>query len=56
MSDADLSKKFRDQAADVLTETRSARLLSLCWNVDTLTDVGEIARNSVKIRGTPDPA
>src|SRR5262249_25078566 len=50
MTDADLTKKFRDQAVTVLTESQTARLLSLCWNVGTLADVGEIARNSVKIR------
>lgn len=52
MTDADLTKKFRDQAASVLTETQIARLLSLCWNAGTLTDVGEIARNSLRIRET----
>jgi 2-methylcitrate dehydratase PrpD len=54
MSDADLTKKFRDQATGLLTESQVARLLNLCWKVSTLEDVGEIARNCVSVWRTSD--
>jgi 2-methylcitrate dehydratase PrpD len=54
LSDADISSKFCDQAAEVLTESQLARVLDMCWHIETLDDVGEIARSSAMIRGLAD--
>src|SRR5262249_44801454 len=49
MSDAELAKKFCDQASDVLTESQLTRVLDMCWKVESLSDVGEIARQCASI-------
>jgi len=44
MSDADLEQKFRSLAADVLPAAQIDRLIAACWQLETLPDVGVIAR------------
>jgi 2-methylcitrate dehydratase PrpD len=44
MSDADLEEKFRSLAADVLPPAQIDGLIATCWKLDTLPDVGAIAR------------
>jgi 2-methylcitrate dehydratase PrpD len=44
MSDADLEEKFRSLAADVLPAAQIDGLIASCWKLDTLPDVGAIAR------------
>jgi 2-methylcitrate dehydratase PrpD len=46
LTDKDLTQKFTEQASELLTESQVSRLLSLCWKVGTIDDVGEVARNS----------
>lgn len=55
LSDAELSAKFRDLAADVLATDQAERLLALAWNVRALGDVGALVRASVP-EDAPDPA
>ena len=47
MSDADLEEKFRSLTADMLPPAQSDRIIGLVWQLDTLADVGEIARATV---------
>lgn len=47
LSDADLSEKFRKQAADVLATDQAERLLGLAWNLRALPDVGGLIRTSI---------
>ena len=47
LSDAALDSKFRALAEDVLPASRTDALLSKCRSVETLSDVGEIARMAV---------
>jgi 2-methylcitrate dehydratase PrpD len=44
MRDADLEEKFRSLTADVLQPAQVDTLIRACWQLDTLADVGEIAR------------
>jgi 2-methylcitrate dehydratase len=44
MSDVEVEAKFRRLAAEVLTESQSARLLEALWGFETLADAGEIVR------------
>ncbi|HWI15852.1 MAG TPA: MmgE/PrpD family protein [Burkholderiales bacterium] len=44
MSDADLEQKFRSLAADVLPAAQIDQLIAACWQLETLPDVGVIAR------------
>jgi 2-methylcitrate dehydratase len=44
MSDADIERKFRKLASQVLDHTRSARLLDALWRLDGLGDVAEVLR------------
>jgi 2-methylcitrate dehydratase PrpD len=39
-----LEAKFTDLADDILTPDRTRRLMDLCWRVESVRDVGEIAR------------
>lgn len=56
MSDADLERKFRGLVDPVLSGTRSAELLDLCWNLDSLPDAAVVARASVPAHGNGLPA
>lgn len=47
MSDEALEAKFRGLAAAVLSPTGTDALIALCWSIERLGDVGEIARASV---------
>jgi 2-methylcitrate dehydratase PrpD len=47
MSDQDLEAKFLGLTTRVLSQERSRRLLDLCWKVDTLADVRELAAAAV---------
>jgi 2-methylcitrate dehydratase PrpD len=47
LSDKDLETKFRGQADGVLAASAIDPLLSLCWSVESLTDVAAIAKASV---------
>lgn len=44
MSDQALEAKFADLADGVIAKDRARRLMDLCWKVETLADVSEIAR------------
>lgn len=43
MSDAELEKKFLDQAADMLPPRRARQLVDQCWNIASAEDVGRAA-------------
>lgn len=47
MSDADLDAKFRGLATGILTSQESARLLDLCWNIESLRDMADLAKAAV---------
>lgn len=47
MSDAELETKFRGLVGSILSEMETERLMRLCWQVDTLQDVGVLPRASV---------
>jgi hypothetical protein len=44
MSDADLEGKFASLAEGILSPSRTRRLMDLCWTVEGLPDVAEVAR------------
>ncbi len=44
MSDADLERKFTDLADGILPPPQTAKVMELCWKVESLSDAGEIAR------------
>jgi 2-methylcitrate dehydratase PrpD len=44
MSDQMLEAKFADLAKDILPDARIRRIMDLCWALDQLPDVAEIAR------------
>jgi 2-methylcitrate dehydratase PrpD len=43
MSDGDLEAKFLDLARGVVRDTVARRLIDMCWNVESLASVGELA-------------
>ncbi len=47
MSDADLEAKFRGLCDGILSKSETGRLIRLCWDVEQIEDVAEIARASV---------
>ena len=47
MSNADLDAKFRGLTADILSREEADRLLNLCWNVEALSEVADIARATI---------
>ena len=49
MSDADLERKFTDLAEGILPPQQIAKVLELCWKVEGLADVGEIARTGARL-------
>jgi 2-methylcitrate dehydratase PrpD len=53
MSDGDLESKFRELTIGILTKQESARLLGLCWNMQSLKDMGELAKATVPGRPVP---
>lgn len=48
MSDRDLERKFVDLADGTLSPERTARLMELCWSVESLGSAGEIAQAGAK--------
>jgi 2-methylcitrate dehydratase PrpD len=44
LSDGDLEAKFRDLVGPVLAPARVEELISLCWDMENVSDVGAIAR------------
>jgi 2-methylcitrate dehydratase PrpD len=44
MTDAALEKKFAGLVEGILPPGRTRRLIDLCWNLEALTDVAEVAR------------
>ncbi len=42
-----LEKKFSDQAASALPQEQIERIMAMCWEIESLDDVGDIARASV---------
>ncbi|HYC44146.1 MAG TPA: MmgE/PrpD family protein [Burkholderiales bacterium] len=44
MSDRDLEDKFRGLTEDVLSAAQSAKIIELCWGVESLNDAGELSR------------
>ena len=51
MNDADLEAKFRGQCAGILSGPETEKLIRLCWGVEKLKDVAEVARASVPAAG-----
>ena len=51
MSDADLEAKFRGLSDGILAKDESDKLIRLCWDVEKLKDVAEVARASVPAAG-----
>jgi 2-methylcitrate dehydratase PrpD len=49
MSDAELSAKFALQAEDVLPAGRVQHLIELCWRLEELADVGEVAHAAASL-------
>ena len=47
MSDADLERKFRGLAGEVLATSAADALVALCWSAEQLADGGAIARATV---------
>jgi len=47
MTDHALEKKFTDLADGIIPADQARRVMDLCWGVEKLTDVGEIARSGV---------
>ena len=47
MTDQALGKKFADLADGILPAGQARRVMDLCWGVEKLTDVGQIARSGV---------
>ncbi len=47
MSNADLDAKFRGLTADILSREEADRLLNLCWNVEDLSEVADIAKATI---------
>jgi 2-methylcitrate dehydratase PrpD len=47
MSDADLERKFRGLAGEVLATSAADALIALCWSAEQLADGGAIARATV---------
>jgi 2-methylcitrate dehydratase PrpD len=47
MSNTDLDAKFRGLTADILSREEADRLLNLCWNVEALSEVADIARAAI---------
>ncbi len=48
MSDSDLERKFVDLADGILSPERTAKLMELCWSVESLASAGEIAQAGAK--------
>jgi 2-methylcitrate dehydratase PrpD len=44
MSDRDLEDKVRGLCRDVIEPSRADQLIAMCWRLDELTDVWEVAR------------
>jgi hypothetical protein len=47
MSDAALEAKFRGLTDGVLSNDETDRLIERCWNIETMGDVGDLARAAV---------
>lgn len=50
LSDRELEAKFRGLTAEILTKEESDQLLDLCWNVELLEDVVDLAKATVARR------
>ncbi len=46
MSDAELETKFRTQAAGIVDDATTQRLIHFCWNFDSAVDVGDSYRRA----------
>ena len=47
MTDHDLEAKFTDLAEGILTSEQTRKLISLCWSVEKLSNVGDLAKAAV---------
>lgn len=47
MSDADLEAKFRGLTEGVLSPAQSEKVITLCWQITALEDVGALSRVAV---------
>ena len=47
MSDRDLEEKFRGLTDGVLNEAQAAKVIDLCWRLESLEDVGDLVRATV---------
>jgi 2-methylcitrate dehydratase PrpD len=48
MSDADLERKFTDLADGILPREQAAKVMDLCWKLETLADASDIARAAAR--------
>jgi 2-methylcitrate dehydratase len=55
MSDRQLEQKFTEMAAKHLSDAHIRRLLDLCWNLEQVTDVGELIKLMVFPAAHPKP-
>lgn len=49
MSDADLERKFYDQAENILSAPKAEKLLAACWGIGELEHIGEIGQLSFPV-------
>ena len=47
MSDRDLEAKFLGLSRGILSAGQAEKLIALCWSIQDLQEVGELARASV---------
>jgi 2-methylcitrate dehydratase PrpD len=48
LTDRQLEDKLRDQATPILGAPHVEKLIELCWKIDTLDDVGEVVKSTVR--------
>jgi hypothetical protein len=47
MTTESLEKKFKDQAMSALPERQIDDIMAMCWEIESIDDVGDIARATV---------
>jgi len=55
LSDEQLAEKFVDQAVLALPRAQVDAVLEQCWRIDTLEDVGALARATMPAHGSKSP-
>ena len=49
MTDAELDEKYRGLVAGILPEAQAAKLLELCWKLESLSDISVIPKTGAAI-------